>query len=225
VGRPYPPTSFTGSSALGVRLLEGYGLSETSPLASLNLPDNRKAGTIGVPIPGVEMKVVDDRGLEVPVGEVGEIAIRGHNVMKGYWRRPEETAAVLSADGWFLTGDVGRADEEGFFTIVDRKKELIIRGGYNIYPREIEEVLYEHPDVRECAVVGVPHEALGEEVAAAVVLTDSGSVTADELREYVKARVAAYKYPRHVWFVPELPKGPTNKILKREIAIPDEVKS
>jgi len=211
--------------ALGVRLLEGYGLSETSPLASFNLPDNRKAGSIGLPIPGVEMKVVDDRGFEVPVGEVGEIAIRGHNVMKGYWRRPEETAAVLSADGWFLTGDVGRADEEGFFTIVDRKKELIIRGGYNVYPREIEEVLYEHPDVRECAVVGVPHEALGEEVAAAVVLTDSGSVTADELREYVKTRVAAYKYPRHVWFVPELPKGPTNKILKREIAIPDEVKS
>jgi long-chain acyl-CoA synthetase len=132
---------------------------------------------------------------------------------------------VLSADGWFRTGDMGRVDEEGFHTIVDRKKELIIRGGYNVYPREIEEVLYEHPDVRECAVVGVPHAALGEEVGAAVVLTDSGSVTADELREYVKARVAAYKYPRHVWFVPELTKGPTNKILKREIAIPDEVKS
>jgi long-chain acyl-CoA synthetase len=210
---------------LAVPVLEGYGLSETSPLASFNRPDRRKAGTIGVAIPGVEMKVVDEQGGEVMVGDVGEIAIRGHNVMKGYWRRPEETAAVLSADGWFRTGDMGRTDEEGFFTIVDRKKELIIRGGYNVYPREIEEVLYEHPDVRECAVVGIPHAALGEEVGAAVVLTDSGSVTADELREYVKVRVAAYKYPRHLWFLRELPKGPTNKILKREIAIPDEVKA
>jgi long-chain acyl-CoA synthetase len=211
--------------AVGIPLLEGYGLSETSPVASFNRPDNRKAGTIGLPISGVELKVVDDHGLEVPLGEVGEIAIRGHNVMKGYWNRPEETAAVLSADGWFLTGDMGRADEDGFLSIVDRKKELIIRGGYNIYPREIEEVLYEHPDVREAAVIGIPHPDLGEEVGAAVVLTESGSASAAELREYVKARVAAYKYPRHVWFLDELPKGPTNKILKREIAIPDEVKS
>jgi len=211
--------------AFGVTLLEGYGLSETSPVASFNRADDRKAGTIGVAIDGVEMKVVDECGAEVPLGEVGEIAIRGHNVMKGYWRRPEETAAVLAADGWFRTGDMGRVDDEGFFTIVDRKKELIIRGGYNVYPREIEEVLYEHPGVRECAVIGIPHEALGEEVAAAVVLTESGSATVDELREYVKARVAAYKYPRHLWFVAELPKGPTNKILKREIVIPDEVKA
>jgi long-chain acyl-CoA synthetase len=211
--------------ALGVALLEGYGLSETSPVASFNRRDNRKAGTIGVPIPGVEMKVVDDGGRDVPAGEVGEIAIRGHNVMKGYWRRPEETRAVLSADGWFRTGDMGRVDGDGFFSVVDRKKELIIRGGYNVYPREIEEVLYEHPAVRECAVVGIPHQALGEEVGAAVVLTDVGSVTPAELREYVKARVAAYKYPRHVWFLEELPKGPTNKILKREITIPDEVKA
>jgi long-chain acyl-CoA synthetase len=154
---------------------------------------------------------------------VGEIAIRGHNVMKGYWRRPEETGAVLSADGWFRTGDLGRADEDGFLSIVDRKKELIIRGGYNIYPREIEEVLYEHPAVRECAVVGIPHPELGEEVGAAVALAHSASVTPADLRQYVKERVAAYKYPRHVWFVDELPKGPTNKILKREIAIPQEV--
>jgi long-chain acyl-CoA synthetase len=211
--------------AVGVALLEGYGLSETSPVASFNRPDNRKAGTIGLPITGVEMKVVDDAGNEVPVGDVGEIAIRGHNVMKGYWNRPDETAAVLSADGWFRSGDVGRVDEDGFLSIVDRKKELIIRGGYNVYPREIEEVLYEHPDVREAAVVGIPHPDLGEEVGAAVVLTESGTASAAELREYVKARVAAYKYPRHVWFLDELPKGPTNKILKREIAIPDEVKA
>jgi long-chain acyl-CoA synthetase len=211
--------------AVGVALLEGYGLSETSPVASFNRPDNRKAGTIGLPITGVEMKVVDDAGNEVPVGDVGEIAIRGHNVMKGYWNRPDETAAVLSADGWFRSGDVGRVDEDGFLSIVDRKKELIIRGGYNVYPREIEEVLYEHPDVREAAVVGIPHPDLGEEVGAAVVLTESGTASPAELREYVKARVAAYKYPRHVWFLDELPKGPTNKILKREIAIPDEVKA
>jgi long-chain acyl-CoA synthetase len=211
--------------ALGVALLEGYGLSETSPVASFNRFDNRRAGTIGVAIPGVEMKVVDERGGQVPVGEVGEIAIRGHNVMKGYWRRPEETRAVLSEDGWFLTGDMGRADEDGFFSIVDRKKELIIRGGYNIYPREIEEVLYEHPAVREAAVVGIAHPDLGEEVGAAVVLTEAGTASPAELREYVKARVAAYKYPRHVWLLDELPKGPTNKILKREIVIPDEVKA
>jgi len=208
-----------------IPLLEGYGLSETSPVASFNRPDNRKAGTIGLPITGVEMKVVDDEGAEVAVGEVGEIAIRGHNVMKGYWNRPDETRAVLSADGWFRTGDVGRADEDGFLSIVDRKKELIVRGGYNVYPREIEEVLYEHPDVREAAVVGIPHQELGEEVGAAVVLTESGTASAAELREYVKAQVAAYKYPRHIWFLDELPKGPTNKILKREIAIPDEVKA
>jgi long-chain acyl-CoA synthetase len=211
--------------AVDVALLEGYGLSETSPVASFNRPDNRKAGTIGMPVPGVGMKVLDDQGRDLPVGEVGEIAIRGHNVMKGYWRRPEETSAVLSEEGWFLTGDLGRADEEGFFSIVDRKKELIIRGGYNIYPREIEEVLYEHPAVQEAAVVGIAHPDLGEEVGAAVVLTEAGAVSPAELREYVKARVAAYKYPRHVWFLEELPKGPTNKILKREVAIPDEVKA
>jgi long-chain acyl-CoA synthetase len=206
--------------AFGCVLLEGYGLSETSPVASFNRADNRKAGTIGLPIDGVEMRVVDEAGAEVPDGEVGEIAIRGHNVMKGYWRRPEETAAVLDADGWFRTGDMGRRDEDGFLSIVDRKKELIIRGGYNIYPREIEEVLYEHPAVRECAVVGIPHESLGEEVGAAVTLTEPDAATVEELQAYVKDRVAAYKYPRVVWVVDELPKGPTNKILKREITAP-----
>lgn len=207
-------------TAFGCPLLEGYGLSETSPVASFNRPETRKPGSIGLPIDGVQMRVVDDGGAAVPDGEVGEIAIRGHNVMKGYWRRPEETAAVLDEDGWFRTGDMGRRDEDGFFAIVDRKKELIIRGGYNVYPREIEEVLYEHPAVRECAVVGVPHATLGEEVGAAVVLTDADAATVDELRSYVRDRVAAYKYPRQVWIAPELPKGPTNKILKREIAVP-----
>ena len=140
----------------GCTVLEGYGLSETSPMASFNHPDReRKPGSIGTPIEGVEMKVVDDEGDEVPQGEAGEIVIRGHNVMKGYWKRPDATAEAIR-DGWFHTGDIGRVDEDGYFFIVDRKKELIIRGGYNVYPREIEEVLYEHPAVREAAVIGDP---------------------------------------------------------------------
>ncbi|NDU79054.1 AMP-binding protein, partial [Actinomadura sp. DSM 109109] len=152
-------------------ILEGYGLSETSPVASFNQPDKpRKAGSIGTPIEGVEMQVWDDNGNEVPQGEVGEIVIRGHNVMKGYWDRPEATDEAIDADGWFKSGDMAKVDEDGFFFIVDRKKDLIIRGGYNVYPREIEEVLYEHPAIQEAAVVAVPDEALGEEVGAAVVL-------------------------------------------------------
>jgi long-chain acyl-CoA synthetase len=203
-------------------VLEGYGLSETSPVASFNHPDRvRKPGSIGTPIRGVEMRVVDGEGNEVPLGDVGEIAIRGHNIMKGYWNKPDATADSISADGWFLTGDVGRVDEDGYYYIVDRKKDLIIRGGYNVYPREIEEVLYEHPCVAEAAVIGMPHAELGEEVGAAVVLKSGASISAAELRTFVKAQVAAYKYPRRVWFVDALPKGPTGKILKREITVPD----
>jgi long-chain acyl-CoA synthetase len=198
-------------------ILEGYGLSETSPVASFNHPDReRKPGSIGTPIAGVEMKVVDDDGNEVPQGEVGEIVIRGHNLMKGYWNRPDATADVMR-DGWFATGDMATVDEDGYFFIVDRKKDMIIRGGYNVYPREIEEVLYEHPAVSEAAVVGVPDDALGEEVAAVVVLKPSAEASADDIRSYVKERVAAYKYPRKVSFSDGLPKGPTGKILKREI--------
>jgi len=203
-------------------VLEGYGLSETSPVASFNHPGReRKPGSIGTPIRGVEMRVVDASGAEVPQGEVGEIAIRGHNIMKGYLNRPDATAEAVSADGWFRTGDIGRVDEDGYYYIVDRKKDLIIRGGYNIYPREIEEVLYEHPEVAEAAVVGIPHPELGEEVGAAVALKPGATVTPDELRSYVKSQVAAYKYPRRVWIVDALPKGPTGKILKKEITVPD----
>jgi long-chain acyl-CoA synthetase len=203
-------------------VLEGYGLSETSPVASFNHPGReRKPGSIGTPIRGVEMRVVDASGAEVPQGEVGEIAIRGHNIMKGYLNKPEATAEAVSADGWFRTGDIGRVDEDGYYYIVDRKKDLIIRGGYNIYPREIEEVLYEHPEVAEAAVVGIPHPELGEEVGAAVALKPGATVTPDELRSYVKSQVAAYKYPRRVWIVDALPKGPTGKILKKEITVPD----
>jgi long-chain acyl-CoA synthetase len=204
-------------------ILEGYGLSETSPVASFNHPDaERKAGSIGVPIEGVEMKVVDDEGAEVEQGGVGEIVIRGHNVMKGYWNRPDATADVMR-DGWFATGDMATVDEDGFFFIVDRKKDMIIRGGYNVYPREIEEVLYEHPAVSEAAVVGVADDALGEEVAAVVVLKTGAEASADDIRAYVKERVAAYKYPRQIWLSVERPMGPTGKILKRVIKAPSEV--
>src|SRR3954447_25636800 len=201
--------------AFGCIILEGYGLSETSPVASFNHPDReRKPGSIGTPIEGVEMKLID-----------GEIAIRGHNVMKGYWNKPDATEKAMQ-DGWFLTGDVARTDDDGYFFIVDRKKDMIIRGGYNVYPREIEEVLYEHPAVSEAAVVGVPDESMGEEVGAAVVLKQGAEASADEIRAFVKERVAAYKYPRRIWFPQEgLPKGPTGKILKREIKSPAEAEA
>jgi long-chain acyl-CoA synthetase len=208
----------------GCIILEGYGLSETSPVASFNHPDReRKAGSIGTPIEGVEMQVWDNEGNELPQGEVGEIVIRGHNVMKGYWDRPDATREAIDDEGWFRTGDMAKVDDDGYFFIVDRKKDLIIRGGYNVYPREIEEVLYEHPAVQEAAVVAVPDEALGEEVGAAVVVCKGESLTADELKAYVKEQVAAYKYPRKIWFIDELPKGPTGKILKREIEVPEQV--
>ena len=208
----------------GCAILEGYGLSETSPVASFNHPDKeRKAGSIGTPIDGVEMQVWDDDGNEVPQGEVGEIVIRGHNVMKGYWERPDATGESITSEGWFRSGDMAKVDEDGYFFIVDRKKDLIIRGGYNVYPREVEEVLYEHPSIQEAAVVGVPDEKLGEEVGAAVVLKKGESLEAADLKSYVKEQVAAYKYPRKVWFVDELPKGPTGKILKREIEVPEQV--
>ncbi|MCT7368231.1 long-chain-fatty-acid--CoA ligase [Mycolicibacterium llatzerense] len=202
-------------------VLEGYGLSETSPVAAFNHPDRpRKPGSIGTPVEGVEMRVVDNDGAEVAQGEPGEIQIRGHNVMKGYWNLPDATAEAINADGWFATGDIARTDEDGYYYIVDRKKALIIRGGFNVYPREIEEVLYTHPAVAEAAVVGIPHDSLGEEVGAAVSLKPGLEVAADELREFVKNQVAAYKYPRRIWFLDDLPKGPTGKLLRREITIP-----
>jgi long-chain acyl-CoA synthetase len=208
-------------AAFGSAVVEGYGLSETSPLASFNRTDReRKPGSIGTAVEGVEMRVVDGDGAELPPGQVGEIVIRGHNVMKGYWRRPEATAEAIDADGWFWTGDLARRDEDGDFFIVDRRKDMIIRGGYNVYPREVEEVMYQHPAVREVAVVGVPHAELGEEVGAAVVLRPGAQATAEDLREFVRSQIAAYKYPRHVWFVNELPKTATGKILKRDIDVP-----
>jgi len=209
-------------AAFGCPVLEGYGLSETSPVASFNHPGReRKPGSIGTPIRGVQMKVVDIDDNELPRGEAGEIVIRGHNVMKGYWNRPDATAAAVR-DGWFHTGDVARMDGDGYFFIVGRQKDLIIRGGYNVYPREIEEVMHEHPAVAEVAVIGFPHPELGEEIGAAVTLKPGASATADELRAYVKSQVAAYKYPRRVWIVDALPKNATGKIMKREIVPPVE---
>jgi len=222
-GSPMPVEVLKGfEEAFACIILEGYGLSETSPVASFNHPHaERKPGSIGTALRGVELRLVDDDGKVVGGQDIGEIAIRGENVMKGYWQRPDATAEAM-VDGWFLTGDLARVDDDGYYFIVDRKKELIIRGGYNVYPREIEEVFYEHPAVAEAAVVGMPHGDLGEEVGAAVALKPGASAEPGELQEFVKPRVAAYKYPRRVWIVDALPKGPTGKILRRAVEAPSD---
>ena len=202
--------------AFDITLLEGYGLSETSPVAAFNHPDRpTKPGSIGTPIRGVEFGLRDEDDREVAAGEIGEIVIRGENVMKGYWNQPAATAEAMRG-AWFHSGDLARRDEDGYYFIVDRKKDMIIRKGFNVYPREVEEILYTHPAVAEAAVFGVPDAERGEEVAALVTLKDGASATADEVRDYVKDLIAAYKYPRIVRFGP-IPKGPTGKILKREI--------
>ena len=200
-----------------VQILEGFGLSETSPVASFNtLERPRLPGSIGYPVWGVEMRILDDKDQPVADGERGEICIRGHNVMKGYWKRPEATAEAIR-DGWFHSGDIGIRDANGSFRIVDRLKDMIIRGGFNVYPREVEEVLYGHPAIVEAAVVGVPHESHGEEVKAVVVLAPGQALATDELIAWTRERLAAYKYPRIIEFMDALPKGPTGKILKREL--------
>jgi long-chain acyl-CoA synthetase len=200
----------------GVEVLEGYGLSETSPVASFNTPERtRTPGSIGYPVWGVEMAILDENDRPVPDGERGEICIRGHNVMKGYLKRPDATKEALR-NGWFHSGDVGVRDENGAYAIVDRVKDMILRGGFNVYPREVEEVLYSHDAIVEAAVLGVPHESHGEEVKAVVVSNDP-SLTAEALRDWCKERLAAYKYPRIIEFSEGLPKGPTGKILKREL--------
>jgi long-chain acyl-CoA synthetase len=202
-----------------VNILEGFGLSETSPVASFNVLDRpKKAGSIGLPIWGCELRLEDDQGSVITEnGKPGEICIKGHNVMKGYWKKPEATAEAIK-DGWFHSGDIATRDEDGYYFIVDRKKDMIIRGGFNVYPREIEEVLYAHPAVAEAAVIGIPHESHGEEVKA-VIAKKPGHEAVDQeaIIAYCKERLAAYKYPRVVEFVDALPKGPTGKILKREL--------
>lgn len=207
-------------SSFDATLLEGYGLSETSPVVCFNQMDGiRKPGSIGTAVRGAELRVLDEQGQEVAPGEVGELAVSGGYVMKGYWNNPEATEAAIP-DGWFRTGDMARMDEDKVFFIVDRKKDMILRGGYNVYPREVEEVLYEHPAVSEAAVLGQPDEVHGEEVVAVVVLKeDAEPVQPEEIRDFVAERIAAYKYPRRVVIAEELPKGPTGKILKREIKV------
>ncbi len=201
-----------------IPILEGYGLSETCPVATFNqLSRERKPGSVGAPIWGIEVNVVDSDDNRLPAGEVGEVIIRGHNIMKGYYGKPEETKAALKEDGWFYTGDLGKLDEDGYLYIVDRLKEMIIRGGFNIYPREVEEVLMSHPDVSLIAVLGVPHDQHGEEVKAYVVLKAGAITTEQELIAWCKERMASFKYPRIIEFRESLPMTATGKILKKEL--------
>jgi len=199
-----------------VEILEGYGLSETSPVATFNRLGHKKAGSIGMPVWGVDVRLVDQQDNDVATDELGEIAIRGHNVMKGYYKRPEATVDAMK-NGWFHTGDIGRRDEDGFIFIVDRVKDMIIRGGFNVYPREIEEVLMTHPAVSLAAVVGVPHERHGEEVKAYIILKQDAEVTEVELVTWSKQNMADYKYPRIIEFRETLPMTATGKILKNEL--------
>lgn len=199
----------------GVTIQEGYGLTETSPLATVQWPNETdKCGTAGQPISGIEVKIFDKKDQEMPQGERGEIVIRGHNVMKGYYRNPEATAEALR-NGWFHSGDIGYIDEDGDVFIVDREKDMILRGGYNVYPREVEEVLYKHPAIMEAAVIGIPDERYGEEVKAVVSLKPDQVASPEEIKAYCKKHLAAYKYPRHIEIIDSLPKGPTGKLLKR----------
>jgi long-chain acyl-CoA synthetase len=202
-----------------VPILEGYGLSETSPVATFNRVDRpRRPGSVGLPAWGVQVRILAGDGQNASPGEPGEVAIRGHNVMKGYFRRPEATAEAIDAEGWFRTGDIGVLDADGYLSIVDRKKDMIIRGGFNVYPRELEEVLLTHPGVSLAAVAGVPHPSHGEEVKAFVVRAPGAALTEDELIAWCRQTMAAYKYPRIVEFRDTLPMTATGKILKRELA-------
>ena len=219
-GSPMPVEVMKAFDAkYGVNILEGYGLSETSPVASFNRLDRpKKPGSVGLPIAGCEFRLVADDGAIIAAPSVpGEVHIKGHNVMKGYWKNPEATATALK-DGWFASGDIAQRDDDGYYFIVDRKKDMIIRGGFNVYPREIEEVLYAHPAVAEAAVIGVPHERHGEEVKAVIARRPGQeSATAEEIIDYCRQHLAAYKCPRVIEFRAALPKGPTGKILKREL--------
>ena len=201
----------------GVSICEGYGLSETSPSACCNPTDRSEyTGTIGVPLPSTELSVVDDEGRHLPAGEVGEIAIRGPQVMAGYWKRPKDTEAVMTADGFFRSGDIGVMSADGVFKIVDRKKDMINVSGFNVYPNEIEEVVTRMPGVVEAAAIAVPDEASGEAVKLFVVRNDE-AVGEDEIRSYCKANLTGYKRPRIIEFRDELPKSAVGKVLRREL--------
>jgi long-chain acyl-CoA synthetase len=200
-----------------VLVIEGYGLSESTCRSTFNPPnETRRPGSCGKPI-GNEMKVFDENDNEVSDNELGEIVLSGPNIFKGYFKNPEATAKAFTS-GWFHTGDIGYRDADGFFYIADRKSDMIIRGGENIYPREIDDILYTHPAIAHAAVIGVPDELYGEEVAAFVVLKDGGDVSEDELKAFCREHLADYKCPKTVHFVDDIPKGPTGKLLKRELA-------
>jgi long-chain acyl-CoA synthetase len=219
-GAPMPVKVMESFERLtGAQVLEGYGLSEASPITHTNPSvEKRKVGSIGLPAPNTEARIVslEDSRTTLPVGEIGELAVRGPQVMKGYWNRPEETARTL-VDGWLLTGDIARFDEDGYTYIVDRKKDMIIASGYNVYPREVEEVLYRHPAVMEAAVIGVPDEYRGETVKAVVVLKPGQTATESELREWCRQYLSAYKVPTQVEFRTELQKTAVGKILRRTL--------
>jgi long-chain acyl-CoA synthetase len=201
----------------GCPICEGYGLSETSPSASCNPTNSRHfTGSIGLPIPGTWFKLLDDDGREVPPGEVGEIAIKGPQVMAGYWQRPDETAKVMTADGYFKSGDIGSVDENGYFSIIDRKKDMILVSGFNVYPNEIENVVSELHGVLECACVGMPDEKTSEAVKL-VIVKRNPELTEAQVRDHCKVNLAGYKLPKVIEFKAELPKTPVGKILRREL--------
>jgi long-chain acyl-CoA synthetase len=212
-----PETLRALTDRFGCEVLEGYGMTETAGTITAHRPGQQwKPGSVGTPADGMEIRLLDDHGAEVAQGEIGEAAVRGPGLMKGYWGNPGATAEALR-DGWFATGDMGYVDEEGYLFLVDRKKDVILRAGYSVYPREIEDVLAEHPDVLEAVVLGVPDSRLGEEVAALVVPRPGSRWDPDEVREFVRERVAAYKYPRVVVAAETLPHSPSGKVLRREI--------
>ena len=206
----------------GTPLAEGYGLTEASPVISIDaIDDTRRPGSIGWPLVGVQTRVVDDRGEDVATGETGELVVRGPNVMKGYWRRPAETAEVLSQDGWLRTGDLACCGEDGRYEIVGRAKELIISEGYNIHPREVEQVMTAHPAVRDAVALGVPHPMLGEEIVACAVLRAGAAITSEELLRFMAKRLARYKLPGRLWFADELPRTATGKVVRHRIVVPE----
>lgn len=210
----------TFEERFGAPVVEGYGLTETSAVGTFNpIVGVRKQGSAGCATPRMEVRIIDLDGQEVPAGVDGEICLRGPAIMAGYWNRPEATAEVLDADGWFRTGDIGRLDEDGYLFIIDRMKDLILHGGYNVYPREVEEVLYEIPGVREAAVIGTPDEKYGQQVTAVIARSPGSDLDAAEVERVTREKLAAYKIPRIVEFVDELPKGPSGKILKRAITL------
>jgi long-chain acyl-CoA synthetase len=201
----------------GCPICEGYGLSETSPSASCNpVTSTEFTGSIGVPLPSTSMKCIDDDGNEVALGQPGEIAIKGPQVMAGYWQRPDETAKVMTADGYFKSGDIGVMDERGYFRIVDRKKDMVLVSGFNVYPNEVEELVMQLPGVAECAVVGVPDEKTGEAVKLVIVKRDP-ALTEEQVREFCRGNLTGYKQPRVIEFRTDLPKTPVGKILRREL--------